>query len=46
MIQTRDIFSGKNCSGYRFRIKVNSMFKSPLYLPLGMKSLPQIRQLM
>ena len=45
-IQTRDLFSGKNCSGYRFRIKVNSMFKSPLYLPLEMKSLPQIRQLM
>ncbi len=39
-------FSGKNSSGFRFRIHIRSISTQPLYLPIEMTSLPQIMQLM
>ena len=39
-------FSGKNSSGFRFRFHVRSISNQPLYLPIEMKTLLQIQQLM
>ncbi len=39
-------FSGKNSSGFRFRFNARSISNHPLYLPIEMKSLPQIQQLL
>lgn len=42
----RNPTSGRNCSGYRFKFHVKSIYPHPFYLPLEMKSLTPIRQLM
>lgn len=42
----RNPFSGRNCSGYRFKFLMRSFAHCPLFLPLEMKSLPQIQMLM
>lgn len=46
MNSPRNPYSGRNCSGYRFRFQVSSIAHNTLFLPIEMKSLPQIRQLM
>lgn len=46
MKNSRNPFSGRNCSGYRFRFQVSSIAHNTLFLPLEMKSLPEIKQLM
>ncbi|MDE7350515.1 MAG: hypothetical protein K2N25_05565 [Muribaculaceae bacterium] len=43
---SRNPYSGRNCTGYRFRFQVSSISHQPLFLPLEMKSLPQIRMLL
>ncbi len=45
-ISPRNPISGKNCSGFRFRFKVRAISRTPLFLPIEMKSLPQILQLL
>lgn len=46
MKKSSNPFSGRNCSGYRFRFQVSSIAHNTLFLPLEMKSLPEIKQLM
>lgn len=46
MKKSRNPFSGRNCTGYRFRFQVSSIAHNTLFLPLEMKSLPEIKQLM
>ncbi len=41
-----DPFTGKNCSGFRFRFHVRSLSNLSFYLPIEMKELPQIKQLL
>lgn len=43
---SRNPYSGRNSSGYRFLFQVRSIAYHTLFLPLEMKSLPQIQQLM
>lgn len=45
MNHSRNPFSGRNCSGYRFLFKSRSIANYSLFLPLEMKSLPQIIRL-
>lgn len=45
MNKSRNPISGRNCTGLRFRFHVPSISRRLLYLPLEMKSLTQIRQL-
>ena len=45
MKYSRNPLSGRNCSGFRFRFNVPSISPRTLFLPLEMKSLPQIRPL-
>ena len=46
MKKSRNPYSGRNSSGYRFRFQVSSIARHTLFLPLEMKSLQQIQLLM
>lgn len=46
MKYSRNPITGRFSSGYRFQFKVSSIDSQTLYLPLEMKTLPSIRQLM
>ncbi len=43
---SRNPYTGRNSSGYRFRFQVSSIAHHTLFLPIEMKSLPQIQQLL
>ncbi|MDE5586030.1 MAG: hypothetical protein K2I92_06775 [Muribaculaceae bacterium] len=45
MTPSRNPFSGRNSSGYRFKFQVRSISFHTLFLPLEMKDLPCIQQL-
>lgn len=45
MTSSRNPFSGRNSSGYRFKFHVPSIAYNTLFLPIEMKSVPQIQQL-
>lgn len=45
-MNNRNPLSGKNCTGFRFLFNVWPISRIPLYLPIEMKSLPQIQQLL
>ncbi len=42
----RNPYTGRHAAGYRFRFNLRSISHHPLFLPLEMKNLPQIQQLL
>lgn len=45
MTNTRNPLSGRNSSGFRFLFKVSTISRRTLFLPIEMKTLPQVSQL-
>lgn len=43
---SRNPYSGRNSSGFRFRFHIPSISRLPLFLPIEMKELPQIKILL
>lgn len=42
----RNPYTGRLSAGYRFRLNIRALYHKAIYLPLEMKELPQIKQLM